>query len=290
MNATKQTHWVMIKRVKMMKVKSTIHMKRTIVQLAIWIGAIGIVGQSAAQFHIEKHIIDVQPASSGAAGHLDVTYQILVVNNSGALTTGHILDPLDDPSNLDGAFVGLVNVPPVQVDYVSMGSTAFANGAYDGLLAGNPQVASASLENGDTVIVSFTVEVDPLARGGGPIPNSAVFDWLTGSVLSAPAILQDCWSDCVLACNDLVHVSVNSQCEVNILAQSILEGEDSSCVALGIFEVIILDQNGDTLTPPLGSAYLGDTLYVTVKNIVCGNSCWGKILIDIWPCVTIPFI
>ncbi len=280
MDITKHMQWVMNKRVKMMKVKSTILMKKYIVQLALWLGLIGVAGPVAAQFHIEKHIIDVQPALSGTAGHLDVTYQILVVNNSGALTTGHILDALDDPANLDGAFVGLVNVPPVQVDYVSMGSLGLANGSYDGLLAGDPQVASASLENGDTVIVSFTVEVDPLAGGGGPIPNSAVFDWLIDRVTSAPAILQDCWSDCVLACNNLVHVSVNSQCEVNILAQSILEGEDSACIALGIFEVIILDQNGDTLTPPLGSAYLGDTLYVSVKNIVCGNSCWGKILIE----------
>ncbi len=79
-----------------------------------------------------------------------------------------------------------------------------------------------------------------------------------------------------LACNDLVNISLDENCEVTISADMFLEGGPYGCY--DDYVVTLNDDptdvNGLTLQLPLGS----HTVTVTDPNT--GNSCWGDILVE----------
>ncbi len=238
-------------------------------------------GQACLQ--VEKTLLAVAPASSGATGHFDATFRIQVVGVCGITSSIQVVDRLNQNSNLGSAFVGVVGLPVLA--YVSPSSNAGGvNPGFNGASDPNVNDGSAFLLAGDTMLYQITVEVNPKAFGAPSIlQNSAQATYLIpnpgATVFSNIAVIPDCWSDCQMACNNLVQVSVNSICEADILADMILEGEVSECASLGFFEVTIY-YNNKKVHLPLDQTYLNQKLKVNVRNIVCNNNCWGYIVLE----------
>ncbi|MCZ2100684.1 MAG: T9SS type A sorting domain-containing protein [Chitinophagales bacterium] len=88
---------------------------------------------------------------------------------------------------------------------------------------------------------------------------------------------------CPLSCNDLVQVSMDDDCIVEITPAMILEGQGPSTCD---YRVEVLGTNGLPLAPPPGhlgnvwitSANIGQTL--TVRVWLGNNKCWGSIKIE----------
>ena len=234
---------------------------------------------------VEKSILGVRPASSGIPGNINVTYQLMIINTSCAITTDLVItDTLNATNHLGSALVGIVGSPAVAL--ISLTSNAGnMNAAFDGTSA-NPTLTDGTgfLIMGDTLIIQFAAEVDVDAAGApSPLANTA---WVTYTVpagdpptSSNTVIIPDCWSNCQLACNNQVQVSVNSICEAEILADMILEGENGECARMGFFEVTIY-YNNIKVNLPLSQFYLNKKLKVNVRNIVCNNSCWGNLVLE----------
>lgn len=82
-----------------------------------------------------------------------------------------------------------------------------------------------------------------------------------------------------LACNNLVNVSMNANCELYVLPEVILEGNTINNDA---YIVTLTDVSTNTIVPQgvLDQSYLGKTLMVRVEHKCSGNSCWGNVLIE----------
>ncbi|HMU03101.1 MAG TPA: hypothetical protein PJ990_05740, partial [Saprospiraceae bacterium] len=108
------------------------------------------------------------------------------------------------------------------------------------------------------------------------------------SILSAVLTLwysgMQAQSQCPLACNNLVQVSMDEDCIVEITPDMMLEGNGlpGNC----LYVVQVLGLNGQPLAPPAGyignnwvtSSNVGQTL--TVRVWLGANSCWGTIKIE----------
>ncbi|MEM1323402.1 MAG: HYR domain-containing protein [Bacteroidota bacterium] len=82
-----------------------------------------------------------------------------------------------------------------------------------------------------------------------------------------------------LACNDLVNVSLDVDCQAEITADLILEGNDYGCY--DDFVITVSDANGPIPGSPIVTTdHIGQTLTVTVLDTISGNSCWGLILVE----------
>lgn len=232
---------------------------------------------------VEKRLVAVAPAASNTLGNMDVTFSILVTNPclSDAMFV-QISDNAMDPGNLGSAFVQTVGLPVIA--YVSPGSSAGSiNFSFDG--GGIPELNNGLgiLEVGDSIIMQFTVEVDVDAIGApSPLQNQAFASHgapVPTIELSNIVDIPNCWTNCQMACNNLVQVSVNSMCEAEILAEMILEGEYGECAELGFFQVTLYDGN-TKVNMPLDKSYINKKLRVNVRNIVCNNNCWGYLVVE----------
>lgn len=91
-------------------------------------------------------------------------------------------------------------------------------------------------------------------------------------------------AQCPLSCNNLVQVSMDDDCIVQITPEMVLEGEGSTPPCT--YQVEVLGLNGQPLPPPAGyqgnvwitSANIGQTL--TVRVWLGNNKCWGSIKIE----------
>ena len=83
-------------------------------------------------------------------------------------------------------------------------------------------------------------------------------------------------TDCTLACNDNVQISLNSNCEVVVTPGMLLEDEGGPTCA---YTVEIYDAD-DNLIPGalLDASHVGQTLQASV--FLYGNSCWGTISVE----------
>ncbi len=80
-----------------------------------------------------------------------------------------------------------------------------------------------------------------------------------------------------IACNDLVQISLDTECEETVTADQILEGGFYGC--FDNYIVDIEDAQGNSIGDVVTADHIGQTLKVTVTN-ANGNSCWGEILIE----------
>ncbi len=82
-----------------------------------------------------------------------------------------------------------------------------------------------------------------------------------------------------IACNNLVNVSLNGNCDLSITADMILEGMQFSNMS---YDLIFRDIAADTIVtgPTIGMEYINTTLEVTVIHDCGGNSCWGYVLLE----------
>ena len=84
--------------------------------------------------------------------------------------------------------------------------------------------------------------------------------------------------DLALACDDLVNVSLNGECEALITPKVMLEGESYSDDS---YLVTVYNTNGIPLPGNVVTyAQLGKTLTVNVRHLCSGVSCWGRIFIE----------
>ena len=77
-----------------------------------------------------------------------------------------------------------------------------------------------------------------------------------------------------LACNDLVQISLDENCQAVVTADMILEGGPYGC-----YDDYIITIQGKA-SNVLGVGDIGKTYNVTVTDPETGNSCWGQITIE----------
>lgn len=82
-----------------------------------------------------------------------------------------------------------------------------------------------------------------------------------------------------LACNDLINLSLNGDCESQVTVDMILEGV-SDIMLIG-FTITLLDETGNLIPDNLLTAeHLGQTVSANVTSTCDGNSCWGNIFVE----------
>jgi hypothetical protein len=99
-----------------------------------------------------------------------------------------------------------------------------------------------------------------------------------GCEITIRQIVQVIPTPSVVSCNDLVQISLDEDCSTEITPDMILEG---SYGCFDDYSVNVTSLNGavnfgNTVTV----ANLGQTLKVTVKHLVSGNTCWGTIIVE----------
>ena len=81
-----------------------------------------------------------------------------------------------------------------------------------------------------------------------------------------------------VACNNLVNVSLNNNCELDITPDMILEGDH---LCNDAYNLIITDASGNDLTGAIITQdQLGELLTVSVEQICGNNSCWGQLVVE----------
>lgn len=85
--------------------------------------------------------------------------------------------------------------------------------------------------------------------------------------------------DFTLACNNLVNLSLDANCMLEVRPDMLLEGQGA---IEGGFSVELFDVEGDTLLPSnmAGYEYAAKTLVGKVTHVCTGNSCWGNINVE----------
>ncbi|MDX1685141.1 MAG: T9SS type A sorting domain-containing protein [Saprospiraceae bacterium] len=225
-------------------------------------------------------------SESGTPGLIDVNFEATMtnVNIAPLITDIQISDNV--AANFGGAFVGLAQGPFIASSTALIDPIINVNYSADGADPNLLDGMSGFIAPGESVTVGYAVTVDlentttdliNMATGSASLTSGGA------TITPAPsdtAVLTDCWSDCVLACNNKVNISVNTMCEVNILADMVLEGENEECVDLGFYKVEIFDKDNNLIPLPLTAEYIGEELQVVVTNVACGNSCWGDLLVE----------
>lgn len=230
---------------------------------------------------LSKSILGVVPASSGIAGNIDITYEF-VVSNTGCATANNIYltDQMSAVTNLGNKFVRVIGTPSVVYTSAAPAIAPSINNAYNGTTVIN-LTSGGFLELNDSTVIRVTVELN-LRNTNGTLNDTAHANQsvpATHFATSNVATIPDCWTNCQLACNNSVQVSVNTLCEAEIVAEMILEGEVKVCADLGFYKITLM-HNDTIVNMPINKLYIGKTLRVNVKNIVCLNSCWGTLLIE----------
>ncbi|MBK8567217.1 MAG: T9SS type A sorting domain-containing protein [Saprospiraceae bacterium] len=294
-----------------------------------------------------KYFAGIEPASSGTPGHFDVITEIVLQNaGSSSLNNLSVIDNLGNPSNFGSAFMAVTQAPQI-INVGATGITTTAttlptvNAAYNG--TGDLLTGGGLLEPDQRVVIRFRIEINPNSPGApavlgnqatvagtvtncfppsvvndltdaGPNPRTSNAGWPgdTGGT-NDRSLLQRCWDelDEGMACNDLVQVSLNQNCEIWLTPTMVLEGESSICTnptyfPLGYYyQVFMVTDAWDVPVPDLNPAtpnvyeisgsYKGQTLTVKIKDKVYGNSCWGFILVEdktapVFTCPTAPIV
>lgn len=109
--------------------------------------------------------------------------------------------------------------------------------------------------------------------------NSSGLRAILGFLLCFWAIgFHDLQAQCPLACNNLVQVSLEGNCEVTVTPAMMLQdmGPTPPCN----YTVVVFGPNNLPLpTPVVTGAHIGKKLRVSVR-LENGNSCWGEILVE----------
>lgn len=97
------------------------------------------------------------------------------------------------------------------------------------------------------------------------------------SALLLLSVFGTATAQCPLACNNSVQISLDTDCEVEVTPDMVLEGQATGGCD---YTVQVLGSNNQPIptSPIVGAAYVGETL--TVKVSVNGNACWGTITIE----------
>lgn len=83
--------------------------------------------------------------------------------------------------------------------------------------------------------------------------------------------------DTSFSCNDLIHVSLNENCEADISADEIVEGYNGD---YNDFTLVVTDEFGFPVGLPISGEYIGEIVTITAIHIPSGISCWGNASIE----------
>ncbi|MEQ1747647.1 MAG: hypothetical protein ABMA02_19620, partial [Saprospiraceae bacterium] len=83
-------------------------------------------------------------------------------------------------------------------------------------------------------------------------------------------------AQCSLACNDLVQISLDGDCEVEVEPDMILEG--GGCPNGNL--VVEMKINGAWIPAIVNGNHINQTIQTRVRDLVTGNYCWGYILVE----------
>jgi hypothetical protein len=111
--------------------------------------------------------------------------------------------------------------------------------------------------------------------------RSYLSNLLKMTIMSAMLTLwiSDANAQCPLACNNLVQVSVDEDCNVEITPDMMLEGQGVPAQCSLVYKVVVLNANGTARTNPVVTgADIDKTLQVRVY--AGANSCWGLIKVE----------
>ena len=152
---------------------------------------------------------------------------------------------------------------------------------YEGLVGGD---ATVMVVNGIPDDYSFTKTNTTLSSGDyfpiGTYNMDYVVTDANGSNTACPfTIVVNEFSGItnVMACQDLVQVSLDDDCQTLVTSDMILQGDNYGCP--DNYEVKITATNGKNLGNTVDYTQHGKTLKVQVINQQ-GNSCWGEILVQ----------
>jgi hypothetical protein len=200
--------------------------------------------------------------------HVDAQgYTVTVTNGRGTTLTisntcaypNPSITGLDGPLCLFSPAVTLAGTPG-DANIVSQGFTINGNAA----TVFNP----ATLGIGDHTVV-YTV------NGGVPKASGANDP---GCIQSVSKVVRIVATSPVVTCNDNIQISLDEDCLVTVFPDDVLEG-DRACY--DDYQVIITNLSGSV---PYGTtvtgALIGQTLKVTIRHRVSGNTCWGRLTVE----------
>lgn len=97
-----------------------------------------------------------------------------------------------------------------------------------------------------------------------------------GDSCTLDVVIED---DINLACNDLLHVSLDEECMAILTPDMLLEGDQ--VYPNSSFTIEIYDQDGNVVPNAiLDGSYLGQTLEFRVGQICTGTTCWGNLIVE----------
>jgi hypothetical protein len=186
-----------------------------------------------------------------------------------------------------------------QLDQVNDGALAnfIAPGTYHATAGqvsfcwADPSTNGATLPDGSVLFsLQFTLvgaggSSTPLAFGDTPTRREVVDDDCLPYDLNTnngSLTVLGGGGSCILACNDLIFVQLNDDCEATIEPLDILAESPTGCAGPLLLEVrdasntiLLTNVTSAVLTPSMGS-----TLLVAVKDQASGNLCWGQITLQ----------
>ena len=84
-----------------------------------------------------------------------------------------------------------------------------------------------------------------------------------------------------LACNNLIHLSMNGRCELSVTPEMVLETILAPTTASS-YDVVLRDLEKDTIIPNtrISQKYIGKTIEARIVQECSQNSCWGLIKLE----------
>lgn len=88
-------------------------------------------------------------------------------------------------------------------------------------------------------------------------------------------------SPIALACNNLIHLSMNGRCELSVKPEMVLETILAPTTASS-YDVVLRDMEKDTIIPNtrISQKYIGKTIEAKIVQECSQNSCWGLIKLE----------
>ncbi|MBK7223268.1 MAG: T9SS type A sorting domain-containing protein [Saprospiraceae bacterium] len=129
--------------------------------------------------------------------------------------------------------------------------------------------------NWGAVVGSYDVRVNGTARAyaGQTSGFCNISDTITVDIADELPI--------ALACNNLIHLSMNGRCELSVTPEMVLETILFPTTASS-YDVVLRDMEKDTIIPNtrISQKYIGKTIEAKVVQECSTNSCWGLIKLE----------
>ena len=147
-----------------------------------------------------------------------------------------------------------------------------------GALGGNPSTGGTWINNsGVNVSLADPTNVD----FAGVSPGTYTFTYTVGGSPGCPPLSAIVTVELnglsIYSCNDQVNVSFGTSCEIDVVPDMILEGNDYCMDALN---VNLIAPNGASLGNTITPAQVGQLLIAEVLDPYCGLVCWGYVSVD----------